>query len=72
MKTPVSSSSATTYIPSGSPKKFAALLNLEGGYILLGVEKDRTVSGLTRNAEKAEEWVMEAARVHLRPPTIPY
>ena len=58
--------------PERFAKEIAALLNLEGGYILLGVEKDRTVSGLTRNAEKAEEWVMEVARVHLTPPTIPY
>jgi ATP-dependent DNA helicase RecG len=50
----------------------AALLNLEGGHILLGVEKDRTVSGLTRNPERAEEWVMEVARAHLRPAAIPY
>ena len=52
--------------------EMAALLNLEGGYILLGVEKDRTVSGLTRTPERAEEWVMEVARVHLRPAAIPY
>jgi ATP-dependent DNA helicase RecG len=58
------------------PEKFAnemaALLNLEGGHILLGVEDDRTVSGLSREPEKAELWVMDAARVHLRPSAIPY
>jgi ATP-dependent DNA helicase RecG len=53
-------------------KEMAAILNLEGGHILLGVERDRTVSGLSREPEKAEEWVMEAARVHLRPAAIPY
>lgn len=53
-------------------KEMAALLNLEGGHILLGVEKDRSVSGLTRGHEKAEEWVMEAARTHIRPATIPF
>ncbi len=58
--------------PERFAKEIAALLNLEGGYILLGVEKDRTVSGLTRDPEKAEEWVMEVARAHLRPSTIPY
>jgi len=52
--------------------EMAALLNLEGGHILLGVENDRTVSGLSREPEKAEEWVMQAARVHLRPAAIPY
>ena len=58
--------------PQKLAKEMAALLNLEGGYILLGVEKDRSISGLTRESEKAEEWVMEAARTHLRPATIPY
>jgi ATP-dependent DNA helicase RecG len=59
-------------VPEKLAKEMAALLNLEGGHILLGVEKDRTVSGLSREREKAEEWVMEAARVHLRPAAIPY
>ena len=51
--------------------EMAALLNREGGYILLGVEDDQTVSGLTRGRAKAEEWVMEAARSHLQPGAIP-
>lgn len=36
-------------VPERLAKEMAALLNLEGGHILLGVEKDRTVSGLTRD-----------------------
>ncbi len=52
--------------------EIAALLNHEGGHILLGVEDDGTVSGLTRDRKKAEEWVMEVARVHVRPAIIPY
>jgi ATP-dependent DNA helicase RecG len=59
-------------LPEKLAKEIAALLNLEGGHILLGVEMDRTVSGLSREPEKAEEWVMEVARVHLRPGAIPY
>jgi ATP-dependent DNA helicase RecG len=59
-------------VPERLAKEIAALLNLEGGHILLGVEKDRTVSGLARQPEKAEEWVMEVARVHLRPAAIPF
>lgn len=59
-------------VPEKLAKEMAALLNLEGGHILLGVEKDRTVSGLSRVPEKAEEWVMETARVHLRSAAIPY
>lgn len=52
--------------------EMVALLNLRGGHILLGVEEDGTVSGLNRDPRKAEEWVMEAARVHIQPATIPY
>ena len=58
--------------PQKLAREMAALLNLEGGHILLGVEKDGSVSGLTREPEKAEEWVMEVARTHLRPATIPF
>ena len=58
--------------PKKLAREMAALLNLEGGHILLGVEEDRSVSGLTRERGKAEEWVMEAACTHLRPATIPF
>lgn len=59
-----------------SPERLAGwmtgLLNLEGGHILLGVEDDGAVSGLARDRAEAEEWVMEAARTHIQPATIPY
>jgi len=58
--------------PERLAKEMAALLNLEGGYILLGVEDDRSVSGLSRVPKKSEEWVMEVSRTHLRPATIPF
>jgi ATP-dependent DNA helicase RecG len=58
--------------PEKLAEEMAALLNLEGGYILLGVERDGTVSGLTREPARAEEWVMEVARTHLRPGAIPF
>ncbi len=58
--------------PESFAKEMAALLNLEGGHILLGVEDDGTVSGLTRNPKAAEEWVMEATRIHRQPAVIPY
>ena len=58
--------------PERLASRMAAFLNLEGGHILLGVEDDGTVSGLTREPKDAEEWVMEAARTHLQPPVIPY
>ncbi len=53
-------------------EEMAGFLNLAGGRILLGVEDDGTVSGLTRDRRKAEEWVMEAARTHLQPATNPW
>lgn len=59
-------------IPERLAKEMAALLNLEGGYIVLGIEDDGTVSGLAREPRRAEEWVMEVARTHVRPAIIPY
>ena len=58
--------------PEDPAAEIAALLNLEGGHVLLGVEDDRTVSGLTREPHKAEEWVMQVARDHIQPAVIPY
>ena len=58
--------------PDALGKDIAALRNREGGHILLGVEDDRTVSGLTRAPKQAEEWVMEVARAHVRPAAIPF
>ena len=59
-------------VPEKLAAEMVALLNLEGGHILLGVEKDRSVSGLTRDRRLAEEWVMGAARTHIQPGAIPY
>ena len=53
-------------VPERLAKELAALLNLEGGHLLLGVEDDGTVTGLTRAPKQVEEWIMEVARVHLR------
>jgi ATP-dependent DNA helicase RecG len=58
--------------PESLAKEMAGFLNLEGGHILLGVEDDGTVSGLSRDPKEAEEWVMEAARTHVQPAVIPY
>ena len=52
-------------------KEFSALLNLEGGYILLGVEDNGFVSGLTRSREDAERWVMNIAHQNIQPSFIP-
>jgi ATP-dependent DNA helicase RecG len=51
-------------------KELVAFSNLEGGMLLLGVEDDGSVSGITR--EKLEEWVMTACRDKVRPGLIPF
>jgi ATP-dependent DNA helicase RecG len=58
--------------PEKLAKVAAAFLNLEGGYILLGVEDDGNVSGLTRETRKAEEWLMQVLRDNVQPGVIPF
>ena len=62
-------------------KEIVALANLRGGVVLLGVEDDGTVSGLSRpddeDAERRtyrrlEEWVVTACRDKIRPELIPH
>ena len=53
-------------------KELVALSNLEGGMLLLGVEDDGSVSGITRTREIAEEFVMNACRDKIRPGLIPF
>ena len=43
--------------PERAAREIAGLLNLEGGHLLLGVEDDGTVAGLSRDRRRAEEWV---------------
>lgn len=50
-------------------KELVAFLNLDGGTLLLGVEDDGTVSGITR--PRLEEWVGELCRVKITPPVVP-
>lgn len=57
--------------PEQLAKEVVAMANLQGGRILLGVEDDGTISGLTR--DNTEEWVMDTvfgAKVH--PLMIPF
>ena len=56
--------------PASLAKEMSALLNFEGGLILLGVEDDGTVSGL-KNRDDTERLVMEVARTHVQPEFIP-
>jgi len=58
--------------PDSLAKEIGALLNLRGGRILLGLEDDGAVSGLTRDRQAAEEWVMNICRHNLQPAIIPY
>ena len=51
-------------------KELVAFSNLDGGMVLLGVEDDGSISGLTRN--RLEEWVMNACRNKIRPGIIPF
>lgn len=58
--------------PDNLAKEIAALANLEGGYVVLGVEDDGTVSGLTREMKEAEEGVINICSHNLQPSLIPY
>jgi len=51
-------------------KELVAFSNLGGGSVLLGVEDDRSISGITR--PDLEEWVMTLCRDKIRPPVIPF
>jgi ATP-dependent DNA helicase RecG len=51
-------------------RALVAFSNFEGGIVLLGVEDDGSIVGLTR--PNIEEWVMTACRDKIRPPIIPF
>jgi len=51
-------------------KELVAFANLQGGKVVLGVEDDGTIHGITR--DNLEEWVMTACRDKIRPELIPY
>jgi len=51
-------------------KERVAFSNLAGGIVLLGVEDDGSVTGLTR--DNLEEWVMNVCRDKIRPEIIPF
>ncbi len=58
--------------PEHVAQEIVAMANLQGGYVLLGVEDDGTPSGLARETRRAEEWVMTLCRDLVTPPLIPY
>jgi ATP-dependent DNA helicase RecG len=51
-------------------RELVAFSNLGGGMVLLGVDDDGSISGLTR--ADLEEWVMTACRDKIRPAIIPF
>jgi ATP-dependent DNA helicase RecG len=51
-------------------RELVAFANFQGGVVLLGVEDDGSVSGITR--DNLEEWVMTACRDKVRPGLIPF
>jgi ATP-dependent DNA helicase RecG len=51
-------------------KEVVAFANLLGGSILLGVDDDGSITGITR--PNLKEWVMTACRDKIRPEIIPY
>jgi len=51
-------------------KELVAFSNLSGGMVLLGVEDDGTIFGITR--PDLEEWVMTTCRDKIRPSIIPF
>ncbi len=51
-------------------KELVAFSNLQGGMVLLGVEDDGTLAGLTR--DELEEWVMDVCRDKIRPAIVPF
>jgi ATP-dependent DNA helicase RecG len=53
-------------------KELVAFANFEGGMVLLGVEDDGSISGITRAPKALEEWVMTACRDNIRPAIIPF
>lgn len=53
-------------------KELVAFSNLAGGIVLLGVEDNGTISGITKEPKKLEEWVMSACRDKIRPALIPF
>ena len=57
--------------PERLAREVSALLNFEGGCILLGVEDDGAISGLARSRDEARQWAMNVARKDLQPPFVP-
>ena len=51
-------------------RELVAFSNLQGGMVLLGVDEDGSIEGVTRDGLK--EWVMSVCGDKIRPPIIPF
>ncbi len=56
--------------PEQLAREIVAMLNFQGGRVLLGVEDDGTVSGIQR--ENLEEWVMNVIQSKIHPMFLPF
>ena len=56
--------------PQKLAKELVAFANLRGGRVILGIDDDGSVVGITRDG--LEEWVMNVCRDKIRPELIPY
>lgn len=56
--------------PEQLAKEIVAMVNFQGGLVILGVEDDGTISGLQR--KNSEEWVMNVIRDKIHPLVLPY
>jgi len=53
-------------------KELVAFANLQGGRVLLGIEDDGSVVGITKSRKELEQFVMNTCRDKIRPEIIPY
>lgn len=57
--------------PESLAKEMSALLNHQGGRILLGVEDSSEISGMARDHKNAEEWIINISREKIHPSIAP-
>jgi ATP-dependent DNA helicase RecG len=56
--------------PEQLSREIVAMVNFQGGRILLGVEDDASITGLKR--KRTEEWVMNVISEKIHPAILPY
>ncbi len=56
--------------PEQLAKEIVAMVNFQGGRVILGVEDDGTISGIQR--DNTEEWVMNVVRDKVHPVVLPF